>query len=660
MRKNNKTQLAKPIILSSCNPEIWKKVVKAKRTLIETGNLPDYANFIPQEIIFMWKRSIQYGLKWEDPINVPKLSEEEFNIIKIRKKLFIEIATEFIEEFHGISEVTDFTMSITDENGVFLTKAHNSDKIWKHIMEVKTGDVWNEQYIGCTAHTLALAYNRPIQIIGPANFYKLLENNLSYAAPVFNEYGNTIGSIRLIQKNAKITNMMTHTLGWVTSVASAITSQLKLLRRDTRLKLMDSTLKATFAHVDNGYISIDDSGYIVNINKEASRILNIQNSKINLFSILKNPIPVINSLATGRAILEQNLTLTSNENISFIVDIEPFHGDRKKHAQGAIIRIRRKSNMAKLCIKPSSSDITFDKIIGRSPAMETLKDTAKIFSKKPISILLSGESGTGKEVFAKAIHNYNYKPGPFVAINCSAIPAYLIESELFGYEKGAFTGAEKTGKKGKIEHANGGTLFLDEIGDMPIELQPVLLRVLEEKEVTRVGGNKSISVDFRIISATNKPLYNSLLEKKFRQDLYFRLAVANLEIPPLRERGDDVLLLADNFIKNTCNNFNMPVCSMSKETEKILIEYIWPGNVRQLQNAITYAVTIASERIIQVHDLPKDIISGTTYANLGKLGIIKDIEKEVILKTLHDVGNAKEAAKQLGISRATLYRKLKN
>ncbi|WP_265822077.1 sigma-54-dependent Fis family transcriptional regulator [Geovibrio ferrireducens] len=660
MKKKSQMWQPKPIVLTSCDPEVWRKVAEAKQVLVETGQLPDDAAFIPEEIVEMWRRSIRYGIRWDKPIRVPKLSKSDFERIKEKKSLFIEVATGLIEEFQEILEGTDFTMSITDENGILLSKTNNSDKIWNDFL-LEIGDVWSEEYVGCTAHTLALAYSRPIQIMGPANFYKFLESNLSSAAPIFNEYGDTIGSIRLVQRNADITRMMTHTLGWVTSVASAISSQLKLFRRDKRLKLMNSTLKATFAHIEDGYISIDDSGRIININKEAARLLNLPgDTKINFFSILSDSAPLINTLNTGRAVLDQHLMLKTDSGAHFVADIEPFHGDSLRYAQGAVIRIRRKTEAQKTDESVRVSSITFDRIIGNSQVMETLKDTAKMVSRKPINILLLGESGTGKEVFAQAIHNYYYKSGPFVAINCASIPANLIESELFGYESGAFTGAEKAGRKGKIEYANGGTLFLDEIGDMPTALQPVLLRVLEEKRVTRIGGNKSIPVDFRIISATNKPLCGNFTEEKFRQDLYFRLAVVKLELPPLRERGKDILLLADNFIKNTCNNFNMPVCTLAKETEKILMEFPWPGNVRQLQNAMIYAVTVAAGRIIMPKDLPQDITGGVTYSLSNKLDVLKDMEKDVILKTVRETGSATEAAKILGISRATLYRKIKS
>jgi len=662
MRKNTKTQMGKPIVLTSCDPLLWTQVAEAKQHFIKTGEMPDYASFIPDEIVDMWHRSVKYGIRYADRICVPRLTQDEFAILKEKKKLFIDVATEFISEFQEILEGTDFTMSITDENGVLLTKMKNSDMIWRDDLTLHIGDIWSEKYVGCTAHTTALAFNRPVQIIGPVNFNKVLESNLSSAAPIFNEYGDTVGSIRLIQKNADITRLMTHTLGWVTSVATAISSHLKLLRRDKRLKLMDSTLDATFSYLEKGYVSIDEDGYIININKVAEQFLesNKETSGKTIYSFVEDPEPIKNALKTGRPVCDQLMCLTSGETPEVLCNIQPFHGDRKKHAQGAIIRLTKKAANAKVGSNPSClNEMTFEKIIGQCPAMENLKSTAKLVSRNPINILLLGESGTGKELFAQAIHNFYYKAGPFVAINCAAIPANLIESELFGYEPGAFTGASKGGRKGKIEMANGGTLFLDEIGDMPLELQPVLLRVLEEKRVTRIGGDKSIPVDFRVVSATNQSLGSGLLCEKFRQDLYFRLAVVNLDLPPLRERGEDVLLLADHFIRDTCNIFNMQVRVLAPETEHVLMDYNWPGNVRQLQNAMMYAVTISTDRVILPENLPKEINAQSAVKLSGKLDKIKDMEKDMILKTIDELGSAKAAAKHLGISRATLYRKIK-
>ncbi len=226
--------------------------------------------------------------------------------------------------------------------------------------------------------------------------------------------------------------------------------------------------------------------------------------------------------------------------------------------------------------------------MGESHVFKRTVTLAERFAKSPENILLIGESGTGKELFAQAIHNVYCPQGPFMAVNCAAMPRELIESELFGYEGGSFTGAERAGRPGKIELAHGGTLFLDEIGDMPLELQAVLLRTLEDKQVMRVGGSRYKKVDFRLIAATNKSLLTMVRENQFREDLYFRISVLAIDIPPLRERNDDISLLSNFFVENYCRKMGWNIPEITPLAQSRINSYGWPGNVRQLQNAMIY------------------------------------------------------------------------
>jgi transcriptional regulator with PAS, ATPase and Fis domain len=493
--------------------------------------------------------------------------------------------------------------------------------------------------------------------MGPINYCKVLESNITSSAPIVNEYDDVIGAITLVQESAVPTYLLEHTLGWVMSAASAISSQIKLRRRDHRLKLMDATLQATLARSNDGYLSIDEAGYIIHINKAALDLLQLEESEHkSIYGITLDILPIKHSLQTGRPLYNQKLRLVQDEAKILLADIEPFRKESKRNLIGAVLKLSP-FNPPKGS-KKEVWHVVFDDIIGKSAAVEYAKNTAKLVAKKPVNILLIGESGTGKEIFARAIHNFSNPQGQFVAINCASIPQSLIESELFGYESGAFTGAEKNGKKGKIEYANGGTLFLDEIGDMPLDLQPVLLRVLEEKQVFRVGGHKGIPVDFRVIAATNNPSVCDENSSKFRRDLYFRLAVVNIELPPLRERDTDVLMLADNFIRATCEKFGLPTYTLATKTEEILLEYGWPGNVRQLENAMMYAVSIAKSRKIQPSDLPREILHNKNTGKKNRLDKVKALELNIILESVRNCGSIQKAAKQLGISRATLYRRL--
>ena len=300
----------------------------------------------------------------------------------------------------------------------------------------------------------------------------------------------------------------------------------------------------------------------------------------------------------------------------------------------------------------------FENIITKSSKMQRLIELIKVVGKSNATVLITGESGTGKELVARATHSQSSRHNkPFIAVSCAALPESLLESELFGHEKGSFTGAY-TQKKGKFEFANGGTIFLDEVGEMSANIQVHLLRVLEEKEFTRVGGNEPIRVDLRVISATNKDLRKAIEEQEFREDLYYRLNVVNIELPPLRERKEDIPLLAEHFLNKFAADNRKEVTGFSPDAMEFLLGYDWPGNVRELENAIERAVILAKDSLITVADLPQENLSLVRLASTGKN--LKEVEKNHILNVLRKTGgNYSEAARILGISRMTLYNKAK-
>ncbi len=316
----------------------------------------------------------------------------------------------------------------------------------------------------------------------------------------------------------------------------------------------------------------------------------------------------------------------------------------------------------------------FSNILSSNTAFIKTINLCKNIAKTPINVLLYGESGTGKELFAKAIHYESGRKGNFVAINCSAIPVELFESELFGYEYGAFTGAKKEGKSGKFEEANGGTLFLDEIGDMPINLQPKLLRALEEGSVTRVGGNKQKKLDIRIVSATNRNIKRLIKEGKFRKDLYYRLDTFQVNLLPLRNRKEDIILLANRFLQQYCMENGINIIQIPQNILNILKNYSWEGNVRELRNVIQRAVILARENNknqIEKEHLPtylqNIIINKQKYVDndiqlnteIGLESTIEEIEKQIIKEALEKTNFKKtDTAKLLKIPRTTLYYKI--
>ena len=306
-----------------------------------------------------------------------------------------------------------------------------------------------------------------------------------------------------------------------------------------------------------------------------------------------------------------------------------------------------------------------DNIIGSDTKFrEIVKECLKV-AKTDIPVLLTGETGTGKEVMAKALHTNSLRyDKPFVSINCAAIPFELLESELFGYMDGAFTGAKRGGKKGKFQLANGGTIFLDEIGDMPSSMQAKLLRVLQEKEIEPLGSEKSIPLDVRVVAATRQDLEAKMKDGSFREDLYYRLSVFNIHIPPLRERGGDSLELAEFFL-DELNHKYKTYKTFSKAVKAYFLKYQWPGNVREVNNVVQSAYAISTENIIDINDIPARMLQQEKPAinpdkNKKSLGqMVDDYEKEVILELLKKhKGNCLEAAKEAGIHKSNFYRKL--
>ncbi len=312
-----------------------------------------------------------------------------------------------------------------------------------------------------------------------------------------------------------------------------------------------------------------------------------------------------------------------------------------------------------------STRYTFDSIIGKSDAIKNLKREALKAAANSFPVLITGESGTGKELFAQAIHHAsNRRLHPFVRINCAAIPRDLLESELFGYEKGAFTGAKTEGKPGKFELAHAGTIFLDEIGDLPPEMQPKLLRAIEDKEFERVGGTKIVRSDFRVVAATNQNLEGMLAAGRFRKDLFYRLNVISLHIPPLRDRPSDILAMTDHFLEQTAREANLDGLSIDKEAERALRAYQWPGNVRELANVLERSISSLEGHTIHVTDLPFYVPRGQRRNDPRQATSLREMqsrtEREAIWTALKEASFQKaRAARALGIHRTLLYKKMK-
>lgn len=451
--------------------------------------------------------------------------------------------------------------------------------------------------------------------------------------------------------------------------------------------------------IDNLYISVEkikeEISYIVdNIheavcvlnkdrevilwNKNAEKLYNIPKEKIlgkDVEVFFPNAL-MLKVFKTKESI--DNIQHSPKEGSNVVISAEPIFINGE--FQGAVSTERDITEMEKLSeeLKKATETVefleqevqklttsSFDRIIGKSKKILHCIEKAKQVSKTKVSVMINGESGTGKEMFAKAIHEYSDRKGLFIPVNCSAIPEELFESEFFGYVEGAFTGAKKSGKIGYFELANNGTIFLDEIGDLPLNMQAKLLRVLQEEKIKRVGGEKQIGINLRVISATNKDLKQLINEGKFREDLYFRLNVIGINLPPLRKRREDIELFIRHFIEETCERNNCKNLEESNEVIQKLVNYDWPGNVRELKNAVEQMVVLSNRQKLTVDDIPEYIGKETkeqivTSDNLDLTQIVENIEIQAIKKALEESeGNKSLAAKLLNIPRTTLYYKIK-
>lgn len=445
--------------------------------------------------------------------------------------------------------------------------------------------------------------------------------------------------------------------------------------------------------LDNLYeaiIMIDKNSIIRYINPAYTRLLGIKREKL-LHKPLKNIEPKANLLTvlkTGRPIIEQRAHIET-------LDVEVIHTtvpllDNEGNTAGALAAMRDITKVLQLTKRLETSEAfikylekevarnnkaktyntIFPQIIGESESLKKSLNRVELVAPKEMTVLITGESGTGKELIAKAIHyNSPRRTMPLIKINCTTLPENLLESELFGYEKGAFTGAKNKGKPGKFEIANGGTIFLDEIGELTLNMQSKFLRVLQEREIERVGGNQVIKIDVRILTATNRDLQQMVAEKMFREDLFYRLNVIQIEVPPLRDRKKDIPLLAEHFLQKYTDRKII----ISKEVYQIFRKYSWPGNIREIENVIQHILVMIEENIhiVLPRHLPQyiyqeraeNIQEQREYVTINRMAslkkMIKEVEKKAITEALHICETKTEAIELLGISRKSFYQKIK-
>ena len=446
-------------------------------------------------------------------------------------------------------------------------------------------------------------------------------------------------------------------------------------QQGARLRELYIRSQALLQSISDGLMAIDRNGIVEEINSVGARLLGrsiAADERVLADDLIEDKPPLREWLSEGGQFSSRVITLNAQMGpVAVMANLQPIM-DGGQRTIGAVLTFRAMGEVGRLVNRVIGVQRTFsfDDILGTSSVMEKTKELARIAAGTSSNILIQGETGTGKEVFAQAIHNASaFSEGPFLAVNCAALPRDLIESELFGYVEGAFTGASKKGRLGKFELASGGTIFLDEIGEMPPEVQVKLLRVLQEKTIVRVGGDRTIPIDCRLIAATNRDLHSEVSEQRFRRDLLYRLNVITIEVPPLRERQDDIPLFIERFLHAFAERNGKIVSDVSADVMGELSRYNWPGNVRELENVIEHAVALVKERIITREDLPlhlrqamevEDPEEGRDSAfDLARKGY-EEAVRHLYLEALRvEGGDVVRAANLLGVSRATLYRRLK-
>jgi transcriptional regulator with PAS, ATPase and Fis domain len=483
--------------------------------------------------------------------------------------------------------------------------------------------------------------------------------------------GDLLGVIGLIafnmEQKSKIYEDYNSLIIFLSKLGDLLAGNLKYTNTITELTIQSEETKMIIDGLGNGIICTDNQGRIKFVNSKTEDYLKV-NRKDLVNKLISETIPGLSLDVKAQTPIETKLTV-KDQRKSFVIRIIPVIIQGKTVSN--IIEIHKTSNMVRNAYKliEGENSITFKHIIGNSPKIVEVKDVARKVAASKSTVLLRGESGTGKELFARAIHNssgrFNF---PFVAINCASIPDNLLESELFGYEGGAFTGAKKEGQMGKFELANGGTLFLDEIGDLPLHLQPKLLRVLQDEAFMRVGGKELISVDFRLIAATNRNLEQMILDGEFREDLYYRLNVIPIRIPPLRDRIEDMVELSQYQLEKYCSRLGKDTKFFSEDVKEAFNKYNWPGNVRELENVVEYLVNIVRGEEITLENLPYNIKeylednTGEQDSNQKLKDVLDKYEKEILESYLKAYGNTTEdkerISEMLGINLSTLYRKL--
>lgn len=641
---------------------------------------------VPPPIAHSWLRCHGRDIHWPSKQATYSIAQEVHDLIPVLRPI--------VEDVFQYIEGAGCALCVTDVRGVIVDIVGDHDLTHALIsLGIADGVCWSEEERGTNAFALALINAMPTSVVGCAHFFPDLHPFYTVAAPFFDGTGLPLGTIGMI---GHLSDGHVYGLGMVAAAAQAMTNQLQTHFWVENAQERLSELSSIVQSLSEGIILLSSDQRISAMNARAGHLLGLNPARVTgraFADVVLIPAPLAHALRLGREFTDEEVAFQVNDKrVACLSTLKAIHSSLpamsslttpsgavgisahpNSHASGGfVLSFRAIERVQKLIHRMTGARarMTFSQITGQSAALQEALRLARIAAGSAATVLLRGETGTGKEMFAQSIHNASDRAsGPFVAINCAAIPRELISSELFGYEGGAFTGADRQGRPGKFELAHEGTLFLDEIGDMPRDLQTTLLRALETHSVTRVGGQQVIPVDVRIIAATHQRLEDEIAEGAFRSDLFYRLNVFSVYIPPLRERREDIPQLIHGFIQRFGRMLGHTI-TVLPETLETLTAYGWPGNVRELENTIERAVYVAEGGVIHLDDLPpalrmlQAIGQRTTPPPTKAITSLRESlaqqDEAIILQALEATsGNLNEASRLLGISRTTLWRRRK-